>query len=762
MRIGLLLEQLDYGETYLDVFWKSSIAAAWDTGHHLLVMVGQYVLSDQVDEMAQAALFSLLDPAVFDGFVVCGTLLNLLPPERGADFVARLPRLPAIVTTKRLPGLAAATVDNEAGLRELLRHLIRGHGYRRIACVRGPAGHEEAEARYRVWRQEIEAAGLDESRGLVVDANFNHNKAPRLLEDFFALPGGLPQAVSVCSDEIALYLCDQLDARGIRVPEDVAVVGFDNVARTLYVKSPLSTVHQPIVETADLAFREVARAVEAGEPPRDIHLRSGMVLRRSCGCRERNPDLPEHLPRLEPAERAVETELRAAERSANGDLVVRAAIAHLHRKYWGVLDLLDDFNKLVRATAHMESIMDLPRALGRWLPELGIRRYCVSVCVSAQHQLDHFDCVAEAGEVLGPAPRRLLVLAAQPCLPGMVEGSTEFESRLLAPAGWLDAVAPVPLVCLPLTVGRRWHGLVLLEITGHDSIVYRSIQNHLATILDRESRLSQAMALAIREQTRAHGEQEKLQALSALVRGVAHEINTPIGIGITSTSFIKSQLEALVESLQGKGLSRSQLDDFILNSRNSNGLVERSLEKTAQLVKMFKEVAVSESIQERETFNLSAFLAQSAPIIAEDVRDCKLDLDLDLPPVETVVSHADAFWRILSQLLSNAAQHPAAGASRVRVRLGLAVSERYDDWLELSLEDDGAGIAEADLAHVFEPFFTTRRNNGHVGLGLHIVWNIVKYLLGGAISCASPPGGGSRFVVSFPRRSPPVGDADGL
>lgn len=757
-RICLMLEQLDYGETYLDIIYKSTIREARDASVQLVVLVGQFIGTENPEHFAQASIFRLISPVVFDGFIICGTMFNQLPSSALSRLSSSLPDLPGIVTTHQIAGLSSVMVDNENGLRQLVRHLIADHGYRRIACIRGPLYHSEADIRVRVWQEEITAAGLVESMGLIVQGHFSHREALNSFRDLMALPGGPPEAVVVCTDELAVEIYDQLVDCGYRVPEDMAVVGFDNIARGLYILSPLSTVNQPIEATAVEAFRQITREARGeSQGPVTINLKTEAVIRASCGCKTLEPGADHSsqlLPRLGSEEQAVEVLVQRGLQDKMAPLIIRASLASLHRKYWSVLRLQNSFNEFVRATSMVGSIQDLAPALHKWLPELGIHRYCISVCASPEGQFEAVQTVLEQGELIAQPPSLMLMIAASP-LPGQAhEGETIFASAGLAVQGWLDLVSPIPLVGLPLTVGSNWYGLVVIEITDQDSVVYRSIQNHLSTILDREFRLGRMLELAIQEQANARSEQQKLQALSSLVRGMAHEMNTPLGIGITSSSFLKAQLEELSSVLNGPGIMRTVLDRFMSDVSDSNQLIQRSLERTAKLVTLFKDVAVTETSSLLEYFDVSVCIREAIAALPNAANGQPVRVELNLPPSLHVQAQPESFRRMLAQFIANASQNPRSGQSAVTVKISLVADLQEPDWWVLTVSDDGCGMNPEELSHVFEPFFTKQRVEGHTGLGLHIVWNIVRHLLGGSIQCLSEPGEGTSFVIRFPEIAP--------
>jgi GAF domain-containing protein len=218
--------------------------------------------------------------------ITATTLGNFVSLEELEAFCDRYHPLPVVSIGVKVPDVPSVIVDNEAGVREAVAHLIEDHGYRRIAFIRGPEGHVEAEARFRAYREGLEAHGVPFDDQLVAPGDFV-SSAPglRLLLDERGVEF---DAVMTANDNMALRAIEELRTRGFRVPEDVAVIGFDDISESRFSTPPLTTIRQPIerfgAQAADLILSMVR-----GEAGRDVLFPSELVVRRSCGCL--NPDI---------------------------------------------------------------------------------------------------------------------------------------------------------------------------------------------------------------------------------------------------------------------------------------------------------------------------------------------------------------------------------------------------------------------------------------------------------------------------------------
>lgn len=255
---------------------------------------------------------------------------------------------------------------------------------------------------------------------------------------------------------------------------------------------------------------------------------------------------------------------------------------------------------------------------------------------------------------------------------------------------------------------------------------------------------------SLRRTQRQLVESEKLAALGGLVAGVAHEINTPLGICVT----VSSHLGESVTRLQGayeQGIRRSDLERFLDDGRQAVEIIAANLNRAADLVRSFKRVAVDQGSEDRRTVNANEYLAEVLTSLSPQLKRQRIGVELDCDPDIQLDTYPGVLAQIVTNLAMNASLHAFEGHSAPRIRL----SGRRDgaDFV-LCFDDNGSGMSADVRQRIFEPFFTTRRGAGGSGLGLHIVYNQVTQQLGGEIHCDSQPGEGSRFTVRMPSRSP--------
>ena len=247
-------------------------------------------------------------------------------------------------------------------------------------------------------------------------------------------------------------------------------------------------------------------------------------------------------------------------------------------------------------------------------------------------------------------------------------------------------------------------------------------------------------------------EAEKLAAIGGLVAGVAHEVNNPVGIGLTVASSLERRVKHFEEDLASGALRRSRLDEFVAGAREAARQLVANLTRAGELVQSFKQVAVDRTHSERRTFDLADVTEQIAASLRPSLRHCGVRFDLEMPAGLVLDSYPGAWGQVVTNLFVNALTH--AWPEGADGRMTLTARRLADDRIDVVFADDGAGMSDAVSRRAFEPFFTTRRGKGGSGLGLHIVYNIVTHRLGGRIGLETAPGKGSRFHIVLPTIAP--------
>ena len=250
------------------------------------------------------------------------------------------------------------------------------------------------------------------------------------------------------------------------------------------------------------------------------------------------------------------------------------------------------------------------------------------------------------------------------------------------------------------------------------------------------------------ERARRHlVESEKLAALGGLVAGVAHEINTPAGIAISTASFLGDRTRDVQEQFDRGSLDPGEQSQYLRDAADSARLLQSNAQRIGQLVRNFKRLGVDQITESRRRFELRAHVEQVLRELAPRLQAAGVEVRLDMPEGIELHSYALSLEQVISNLVVNSLQHGFVHASGGRIDIQARVVEEI---VELHYSDSGPGIDPALRARVFEPFFTTQRLAGGSGLGLFIVHQVVTQQLGGSVELGEPAGRGAHFLLRIP------------
>jgi PAS domain S-box-containing protein len=243
---------------------------------------------------------------------------------------------------------------------------------------------------------------------------------------------------------------------------------------------------------------------------------------------------------------------------------------------------------------------------------------------------------------------------------------------------------------------------------------------------------------------------DKLASLGALVAGVAHELNTPIGNGLMAVSTLTERTVGF-RGLLSSGLKRSDLDRFVEQVETAADIATRNLARASELISSFKQVAVDQTSSQRRVFDLAEVVHEIVLTLQPTLKHTAHRVTTQVPDGLVLDSYPGPLGQVISNLVQNAVVHAFAEPHSGTVQIS---AQADDGWLDLCVADDGTGISPENLSKVFDPFFTTRLGHGGSGLGLHIVHNVVTGLLGGQIEVECPPAGGTVMRIRIPQAAP--------
>jgi len=305
--------------------------------------------------------------------------------------------------------------------------------------------------------------------------------------------------------------------------------------------------------------------------------------------------------------------------------------------------------------------------------------------------------------------------------------------------------------------GRTLLFSIAHDVTARKQAEQRVVETLRSSEKDLEGRVNERTAelsstIERLKQTQVDlAQADKLASLGALVAGVAHELNTPIGNALTMASALEEAAIELDAMVAAGGLRRSVLAAHAQKSKGMAAIVTRSCLRAASLIASFKRVAVDQTSEQRRKFDLHALVDDNVAAIKPSFKKAPWIIEVDIRADIGCDSYPGPLGQVITNLIQNAAAHAFDGRTSGTLRVYATCDA---EMVEMIVEDDGKGMEPAVLAHIFEPFYTTKLGQGGSGLGLSVSLNIVTGVLGGTLQASSDPGYGSRFTLRFPRIAP--------
>lgn len=813
--IAVLIDHLDHlADGYEAELRNAFSATCRKYGYGLLIAVGGVLDDADPFERGLNSVYHLLGPETVDGVVMVSGSLSTSSGVQGLErLLARYQGLALCSLSIRVPGMPSILVDNETGFDAVIDHLVTVHGRRRIAYLSGSENNVDAIARTKVYEAVLERHGLPLDPRLTACGSFDATTAMEAMQEL--LGRGVDfDALVAANDGMALAALRSLRVAGIRVPDDVAVVGFDDLVLSRTASPPITTVRQPLRQMAVAAI-ELVDAKLAGRPVPEITQLDAMpVYRESCGCTSANAisapppaapsdsvadlrepsnqaaralgvSIPLELSETDVAQRLVRDVLEGLDHESGKTSQVLADLVERLRQH------SDPSGTLLIATNLLHRrLRDEPGSAksGLWA-KAAQAIATASIREHARRQVDteltYIHLLRSGTQLSSALDLQALRRALEEALSGMgienafvglydaqspewivpfvsvcngrlVDGEVPaFSKNFMLPRAMLARDPPIHAFVFPLMSAERNVGIAAFDL-GVQCTALEMLRDQISGAL-RTVELHEELVRQAAQSERSIQERiataDRMKSLSLLASGVAHDLNNALGPLVALPDVILNDLSAILP----QGGERQQWRDDLATIRSAS---LRAAETIKDLMTLGRHGRTRHDAIDLNSAVDNAVQAVVRQFATSGQQPSQLQVDLFSEPVIMQGSELHV-ERAIANLVRNAIE-AVGGTGQVRVGTSLRCLTNAEEGLEtvppgqyavLTVSDTGPGVSDKERSRIFEPFFTTKRlrDSSGSGLGLSIVHGVVKEH-GGYLDLDSAPGAGARFTLFFPHR----------
>jgi signal transduction histidine kinase len=602
--------------------------------------------------------------------------------------------------------------DSFHGGEIITQHLL-DHGRKRIAYV-GCFELYDMLKRFEGYKEALNKNDIPFDPGLVIKTDDAIYESGRKAMQDVLKRGCSFSAVFAANDFLAFAVIDSLSEAGLRVPEDVAVMGYDDNLKAKDFSPSLSSMHQNVKEMGSAAAELIISIIKDKRTEKDtILFESDLILRDSCGCKTGKS---KHAHESDENLELINYIIKSQEQTLNNNYSISSELLTA-----GAYD----------AKKLLSSIVDKYswKCISFWENNMG----CQNELIVQQ--------VTDIKSKSVVFPNKHCTIEDYPLLEFIPDPKNMDSDHVI----WILPIS---------TIGRDWGILAYSSAINKANRFFaydRSVVllNLLGIFLDREMANSELKrALETIQQTQEQLIQsEKLVSLGGLVAGVAHEINTPLGVSVTAASYLRERSNNLNEMFQSGKLKRLDLEKYIEMSDETTNILLLNLNKASNLISSFKQIAVDQTVEEKRTINIREYVDEILLSLNPKLKKTRVNVQVFCPVDLEIYTFPGGLSQIITNLLVNSLVHAYNDEDQGYISINILKNENI---LELIYSDDGKGIEKEDLGKIFDPFFTTKRGSGGTGLGLNIVYNIVTQKYGGSIKCESELGKGTTFIFRIP------------
>lgn len=672
-RVALFTAYLE-GDDYNEQVWQTINEGCKELDLELYVFPCRDVVEYESHHVIFSHVLNFFNKEQFDGIILSSSImLTYLGDNIFDEYFKELSDIPIVGISYSKDYTSSVEIDNSHGIELIVNHLINEHGYKKFGYISGPKTNPEAITRLETMTELSIKHDLTLKKEHILWGDFDLEHLEEVMEPF--LRDGLPDIdVLVCAnDTMASGAIDIMKKRGIRIPEDIAVTGFDNSAPSVFQQPRLTTINQPIELMTNKALSILKEMMDGKREKQHFTFKPDMIVRKSCGCN-------------------IEDELY----NNSFDLYMKTRF-HTSTRF--------DFEKLLTS----ENFSQLESHLAEIFSKYDINNYYLLIYnkFKTDYNLECSIAMRE-GKLLDST-------ITEHCL----------VNKKFIPDQYLPTKERKSILVLPLFTFGHFYGFLLTEATVTYPSFYEDTLINLSTAIMNIKSQNE-----IKETHKLLMESEKYRFLGNLVAGLAHEINTPVGISITAVSHLSDNFKKTLDTYLNKQLGKNALENFFNDGINSINMIEHNLDTTKNLINRFKQISAASDFELKSAFDIVNHIKKLIDRERQKI-DKDITFKLDLPPIIIIDNYAGVISQVLKNLISNSLLHGFSSKDKGEIYIEL---KDEIDYIILIYSDDGIGCTDDQIEKIFNPFFTTKRSMGHTGLGLTISYNLIRNKLNGDIT----------------------------
>lgn len=733
------------GQDYNDPLWKSIYEECKRLDLDLVIYSNRYIINNHNQKKIFRKLFKLINTEQFDGVIIAtASLINYIPKDLLLEMTKHINIIPKVHISYTVDSDYSVHFDTSQGMKLLVDHLHSKHRFKNYGYISGPISHPECQLRLTSFRENLKKHHIKLKEEHIFYVDFSTLDMEERVMD--VLDGRLKLDTLVClNDTFASKIIELLNKHNYRVPEDIAVTGFDNTVHGLSQIPEITTVDQSIENMGKESVKLLNNTLNSIKCKKEINLIPELIIRDSCGCNcnksiDDNINISDQIKedpikylntylqvekdhnkikelnnrisgyiysqigKKTPREKVLE--LCKLEKDVT-QMVSNHRLKSLQKELMGInmakFNTRNQFERIISTNSFTELFIELSSLF----KNLEIKTYYLLLYDlngdSSKMQLKH-GCID--GDVQEFYKRSLPI---------------EIENFI--PEEYMSQNEQHTLLSLPIFSNDVYYGYLIIEhLESHTSTFYEELQMNISSVL---------MNIISKKELERHQnlliENEKLAYKGQLVSGLSHVLNTPLGIVLTASSHLIDLLSEMTLSKESKNLTRKEMLKYIQNCYVAIDLVEKNIHQTIDLIDRFKQVSEKRHGERLEIFNISKLLNRCI----KEYSDNNLNFNIDCSEKITLRSYPTLFQLIIKTLITNSIQFGLSKDKNIDIYIKITVS---DSNIVFIYWDNGEGCSKEHINRIFEPFYTTSRGTGSLGLGLTILHNYITNTLKGNIN----------------------------